>query len=392
MLTEHQKEKLNQSLSILSTQDRLLIKGSAGVGKTFMVNELLKALQPSISGLMYCSAPTNKAVSVLKGKISLQEKRLIFITTHAALKLQREIDNKTGEIHFKPNLNSKYMPLMGVKLFIIDEASMISKELLGYIEEHAKRQGAKVVFLGDNKQLNPVNEEDSPVFLAEYPEVELTEIVRQKGGNPIIDLSNNLTQISNKTGNRSDVGGYVYTYDTDKILQTLAQVNGSDELKYIAYTNAEVDKMNKLVRQRIYGENPNKIEIGETMIFDAPYKDYYTNEELLVEECIVKEKEFLVPHSMLEDKIEDKFLKINFKYYSINPTLSVGYDENGNVRETLADNIIVIHEDSEKDFKDCLKVLKDRIKISECKWTDYYQFYEQFAQLKYNHAITVHKS
>ena len=138
MLTEHQKEKLNQSLHILSQGDRLLIKGSAGVGKTFMVNELLKALQPTTKGLLYCSAPTNKAVSVLKGKISLQEKRLVFITTHAALKLQREIDNKTGEIHFKPNLNSKYMPLMGVKLFIIDEASMISKELLGYIEEHAK--------------------------------------------------------------------------------------------------------------------------------------------------------------------------------------------------------------------------------------------------------------
>ena len=244
----------------------------------------------------------------------------------------------------------------------------------------------------DNKQLNPVNEEDSPVFISGYPEVELTEIVRQKGGNPIIDLSNNLNQISNKIGNRSDVGGYVYTYDTDKILQTLAQVNGSDGLKYIAYTNAEVDKMNKLVRQRIYGENPQKIEVGETMIFDAPYKDYYTNEELLVEECIVKEREFSVPHSMMEEKIEDRYLKMEFKYYSINPTPSVGYNENGDIRETLVDNIIVIHEDSEKDFKDCLKVLKDRIKISECKWTDYYQFYEQFAQLKYNHAITVHKS
>ena len=134
----------------------------------------------------------------------------------------------------------------------------------------------------DNKQLNPVNEEDSPVFISGYPEVELTEIVRQKGGNPIIDLSNNLTQISSKIGNRSDVGGYMYTYDSDKILSTLAQVNGSDELKYIAYTNAEVDKMNKLVRQRIYGENPQKIEVGETMIFDAPYKDYYTNNSSLV--------------------------------------------------------------------------------------------------------------
>ena len=237
-----------------------------------------------------------------------------------------------------------------------------------------------------------MNEEDSPVFISNYPEVELTEIVRQKGGNPIIDLSNNLTQISSKIGNRSDVGGYVYTYDSDKILNTLAQVNGSDELKYIAYTNAEVDKMNKLVRHKIYGENPQKIEVGETMIFDAPYKDYYTNEELLVEECVIKEAEFSVPHSMIEDKIEDRYLKIKFKYYSINPISSIHYDENGDVRETLVDNIIVIHEDSEKDFKDCLKVLKDRIKVSECKWTDYDGFYEQFAQLKYNHAITVHKS
>ena len=42
-------------------------------------------------------------------------------------------------------------------LFIIDEASMVNDELLDYIEEHATKNNCRVIFIGDDKQLNPVN-------------------------------------------------------------------------------------------------------------------------------------------------------------------------------------------------------------------------------------------
>ena len=149
-LTQHQQEKLNQSLSFLEGGNRLLIRGSAGVGKTFMVNELIKALRESyIRGeqKIYCSAPTNKAVAVLKGKVDAH-KSVDFITTHTALKLKRNIDYKTGEISFKPAFDPKYPPLKGVRIFIIDESSMVNIELLNYIEEHALKNNCRVVFIG----------------------------------------------------------------------------------------------------------------------------------------------------------------------------------------------------------------------------------------------------
>jgi hypothetical protein len=49
-----------------------------------------------------------------------------------------------------------------------------------------------IIFIGDNKQLNPVGEQVSPVFVQGYPKVELTEIIRQGEGNPIIELSRDL--------------------------------------------------------------------------------------------------------------------------------------------------------------------------------------------------------
>lgn len=391
-LTEHQEDVLQQALQIVKTSKRLLVKGSAGVGKTTVADTLIMILSGSIKGNIYCSAPTNKAVAVLKGKVS-DYPNLSFVTTHAALKLKRNIDYKTGNISFKPSFDSKYPPLKNVGLLVIDETSMLNSELLDYVEEHASKNNTLVVFIGDNKQLNPVNEEESPVFMRNYPEVELTEIIRQGSGNPIIELSRNLSLIKNKETIRTEIGGFIYTYDEDKIIETLAKVNGTDELKYLAYTNIEVDKINKLVRERVYG-TPKKIEEGETLVFNAPYKDdYYTNQEILVKNVRVFEKkiEYLSNKDGIQDPLSNNpmFRYIKLKLYSVNP---VFIEENEFSKGGWSDNVIVIHEDCEKDYKALVKELSLKAKIAEIGWKDYYEFIEQFADLTYNHAITVHKS
>ena len=394
-LTEHQGLKLNESLNILATSKRLRIRGSAGVGKTFMVDTLIDILSKNIKSYehIYCSAPTNKAVSVLKGKVKKYD-RLQFITTHAALKLKRNIDFKTGNISFKPSFDNKYPPLKNVKLFIIDEASMVNDELLDYIEEHSTKNNCTVIFIGDSKQLNPVNEEESPVFIRNYPEVELTEIVRQKGGNPIIDLSRNLSLINSRQEQRTDVGGYIYSNDEDKVVETLAEVNGTDQLKYLAYTNAEVNTINKKVREKIYGK-PNKIEEKETLVFNAPYKeDYFTNQELLVESVMILDNSFSFLNNRVgpDDDLNNEDSKhriINLKCYSINP---VYIEESKFSRGGWHHKIIIVHENSEKDFENLDKLLKQKAKTADIGWKDYFEFFEQFADLTYNHAITVHKS
>lgn len=388
-LTAHQEEKLAESLEILTNGKRLLISGSAGVGKTFLVNELVKKLKLKLpsSKKIYCSAPTNKAVAVVKGKVE-EIPNLEFTTVHSALKIKRQVNYRTGAITFKPFFSDKYPPLKGVGLFIIDEASMLNKELLEYVEKHCTNNNCTVVFIGDHKQLNPVGEEVSPVFTADYPEVELTEIIRQGEGNPIIDLSRNLNIIADKEALRNDDMGYIFTNNLSQVIETLAAVNGTDELKYLAWTNKEVDIINKAVRKRIYGENPGKVEVGETLVFDSPYKEeYYTNQEIKVETVEIKERMFDYPSGKTKGVFEKvtTYKPIRLKYYSINSKFSEDSQEQ-------TENIVVIHEDSQEDFDKLLKNLRSMCGARIIDWVDYYAFKESLADMKYNHAITVHKS
>lgn len=193
-LTPHQRQALRDSVNILHGGDRLLIKGSAGVGKTYLANNLISAIDVNRRKQVLCAAPTNKAVAVLKEKVT-KHGWLQFTTIHSALKLKRFINNKTGTQTFKPWFSEKNPPLKDYCHIVVDEASMIAEEILEYLEEYCTKFDIKLIFLGDEKQLNPVGEEESSVFHQGYPEVELTEIVRQGEGNPIIDLSRNLDWI-----------------------------------------------------------------------------------------------------------------------------------------------------------------------------------------------------
>lgn len=388
-LTAHQEEKLVESLEILKNSKRLLITGSAGVGKTYLVNELIGRLAKTLPFMrkIYCSAPTNKAVAVLKGKVD-ERPNLEFTTVHSALKIKREVNFRTGAITFKPFFSEKYPPLKGVGLLIIDEGSMLNTELLRYVEEHADNNNCIVIFIGDHKQLNPVGEDVSPIFVQGYPEVEITEIVRQGEGNPIIPLSRNLDAIFNKIDNRIDDNGYLYSDNLPQVIETLAAVNGTDELKYLAWTNKEVDMINNLVRKRIYGSSPNKVEVGETLVFNNPYKEeYFTNQEIKVESLQVLEKEFYYPAGKVPGAFTSTttFKPITFKYYSINSRFCEDLGQQ-------IDNVVLIHEDSDAAFNKLLANLRSMCKAKIVPWTDYYSFKESFADLKYNHAITVHKS
>ena len=383
ILTKHQNDVLNKALYILSTRNRLIITGKAGTGKTTLVDALLKELKIRESGAYsykksICSAPTNKAVKVLKDKIDFKIKNNYFKTTHSALRLKRVINEKDGSVKFSADKSSDEA-MKGVTLLIIDEASMLNTELLGFIEKLPKT--IKVIFIGDEAQLPPVGEEVSPVFRSDYPKLELTEIIRQGEGNPIIELSRDFTLLGTKTDNRNEVGGYIFSDELGKVISTLAAVNGSDDLKFLAWTNREVDYINYLVRKRIYG-NPNKVELGESLVFNSPYDVYFTNDEVYVEKLQIIEQTYTLY----------KFPNTNYNAENLDEPEYIAR------RETLKlykinDKILVIHEDSEALYKEILKDLRARAKASLISWkTGFYGFTENFADIKYNHAITVHKS
>jgi ATP-dependent exoDNAse (exonuclease V) alpha subunit len=376
-LTIHQKEKFNEIFSLIKKEEKkILLKGSAGVGKTWLVNSIVSALALRVKPYrILCSAPTHKALAVIKSKV--QNEEIKFKTVHSVLQYKSVIDPETGERTFKSDPSDKWPPLKHIAYWIIDEASMIDTEMLKTIEKHAKIQGTVVIFVGDGKQLNPVGEQDSPVFMQGYPEVELTEIIRQGEGNPIIYLSRNIPKIWDKTPLTidSDEGipeGYLYTQNLAKIIEELARVNGTDEFKYLAWTNKEVDKINTLVRNRIYGDSPAKIELEETIVFKEPYKKYTTNEELKVEQL---EEQVLNKRITLKDTNKETITEmVKFEVYYINK------------------EILVLKDSSLATYKKYLAIINKNCKEKSLSYEEKAVFMSIFASFQYNHAITVHKS
>lgn len=389
MLTVHQQEKETEIINLLKQgHKRIVLLGSAGVGKTYLMGELVKKLKRDYTinpdynnGVVFATAPTNKALAVLQSKISASVE---FKTIHSALKLKRLVNNKTGIVSFIKAW-SREDNFRKCKSCIIDETSMLNTLIEGgydkdgeYIRGYLEDYSFPIIYVGDDKQLNPVGEPFSPVFHKGYPTVELTEIIRQGEGNPIISLSRDTDMIFFKMPNTINGKGYVYDNSKAGIIENLAEVNGTDEMKYLAFTNNTVDAMNKAVREKRYDGSPRKIEKDETLVFSSPYENFYTNKEVKVEKVEIITSNIPVPK--YKTKFDSDGLpigqldNIKMKYYRINGAFNV------------------VHEDSDNVYKTIISTLTYNASKLGWGWRAKFFFEEQFANVTYNHAITVHKS
>lgn len=411
-LTAHQEQKMADFIQLcIEGHKRIVLKGSAGVGKTFMTQEIIKVLKSTLYkyGAVYITAPTHKALRVLMTKIE-PKPYIIFQTIHSALQIERYIDKETGTEHFRQKkINEKYPPFKGAQVVMVDESSMLNRELMGYIDKYPN---LLFIYIGDDKQLNPVGEEYSPVFLGreidfdfrgmpvgweEYPTVELTEVVRQGAGNPIIELSRNLDLLIN-LGNSTRVNkllednlGYAFDNNQDYIVDKLAEVNGTDDLKYTAWTNPVCDFVNGKVRERLYGERPMKVEVGESIVFNAPFKDYTTNQELKILTVEIRDIEIIVPNEATR-----------YAYSEGIPILQRRFDEQGVEIRTydlatvkvywVNEELPILHETEQVRFGKMLQEIIIKCQKKLIPWHIKYIFAEQFVDFTYNHAITIHKS
>lgn len=425
-LTEHQEGIRQQVIGALKAgEKRINVIGSAGVGKTVLAGALIedlkrdRTLNPNFNnGLIFCTAPTNKALAVLQSKVRSEVE---FKTIHSALKMAMgQPDKKTGMRKFirvkQYGKNSNEFEYC--RADVLDECSMLNTELLWYLKDYK----FPIIFIGDSKQINPVGEAFSPVFMGspihigtmdecneiaqsckhpfhivpvppiiretmgevgfvlyeEHPTFELTEIIRQGEGNPIIDLSRDIDLINFKIPRLTSEGkGYTYDNNLAGIISDLAEVNGTDEMKYLAWTNVDIDEMNKLVRERRYG-NPAKIEREETIVFNSPFGSFYTNQEVKIDDMEIITDFVEVPKYDTRYNIEKIAInatdRIKMKWYRLN------------------NKIEIVHEDSEDIFKKVITTLDTNCKTQGWPWVGFYKFKERFADIKYNHAISVHKS
>lgn len=152
--------------------DQILFRigGYAGTGKTTILRELVQRTK----GLGAVVAYTGKAASVLR------RKGVDATTIHSCI--YRPVNMGGGKVAFE-RIEQEDLEAQGVRFFMIDEASMVGRELFADLQSF----GLPIIAVGDPGQLEPVGSSD--INLMRDCDVVLEQIHRQEGESPIIELA-----------------------------------------------------------------------------------------------------------------------------------------------------------------------------------------------------------
>lgn len=372
----------------------ITIRGHAGTGKTTMVQEAISQVLdwcPEIN--VAVSAPTNKATQVLRtfGKDAGIEVETCTIFSLLGLVLGSE-----GEVKrcFEGHEGSFDL----YDIVIIDEGSMVGNMLMDKICERAMKYGVKIIFMGDHCQLNPVNEGQSRVFSSEEVPTtySLTKIMRQDEGSPIRQVVGHTRALADKSvvppkfdtmttpegdGLHCLIGGDF----TEALLDQFdceEYHNDSRFCRVLAWTNKEVDRLNRIIRNRIYGKGCPDFMTGETVAVLTPVLDENNQPVIFTDD----EVEIVsVGTSKITDRADfDTFQEGHPEYLCW--VLTVQLPTGGTYR------ITTLHKDSLADFNRRCKKLSDRAKKKIGSWKAFWAFKESFTLVRPVHAMTVHKS
>lgn len=238
-----------------------VLSGYSGCGKSTLVRNLIDALpvflktarlinpnQPDYE--LKLTATTNKAAENL-GRITGGDVG----TIHSFLGLRVQTDFKTG----KATLIPKNQDVHEGYVLVIDEASFIDSQLLGFI--FSKTKNCKIIFVGDPAQLIPVMSSNTPVFNSNFSGAALTTVVRQAEGNPIVDLSTKFRNTVN-TGEFFQFvpdGNNVRYLDRDAFHKAIEVEFSRPDWRYqdskiLAWTNKCVIGFNQFVRNHVKGD------------------------------------------------------------------------------------------------------------------------------------------
>lgn len=257
----------------------ICIEGSAGSGKTTMVQEAIHRIKESSPhALICCTAPTNKAVKILEKTARSQKLYGVdFATIYQLLGMRLMVDDDGNEkVEPDPKGN---IAIFNYKLIIVDEASMVNQKLWTMIIGHTRMDGPKVLFMGDPAQLPPIGESLSQAFQLEE-KISLTQVMRY--GGPILNLATeireNLTRIRPIVVEQSTVKDKgVHVVDKYEWLDLLIEDFRSprykedpDHCKALAWTNGTVNWLNKYCRLKLFGPDVPQFLQEERLIAIKP--------------------------------------------------------------------------------------------------------------------------
>lgn len=229
----------------------LTLGGLAGVGKTFLVGHLSKELGKDL--LISFATPTGKAAQVLKKSMIKAGAEADVVTLHSLLYRPIE-DKRTGRV-----LGWEKKPSVEADLIIVDEASMVSSDIL----RDLMALGKPVLAVGDHGQLSPVGEDAG---LMANPDIRLEKIHRQAKGNPIIRLAHMV-----RNGAPDDVlRDFITDIDDDRVRWTRGWDEAVEFGKPPGFIITHTNRLRRTMNLRVRGlsdlDEYDAPVIGETVI------------------------------------------------------------------------------------------------------------------------------
>lgn len=272
-----------------------LLKGYAGTGKTAVISSLVRVLVRHHRRVVLM-APTGRAAKVFSNTSGFPA-----CTIHKKIYRQKSILD-AGSFKLDRNLHEH-------TLFLVDEASMISNEglsgavfgtgrllddLITYVYQGA---GCRLLMLGDQAQLPPVGESESPGLsaqvLASYGlnvrEYCLEKVMRQMQQSGIL---HNATVLREFTVNPDTAGGFRFRLDGFKdvvkisgneLIETLNECysrDGIDDTMVLCRSNKRAIIYNNGIRNTILDREEELCRGDNVMIVK---NNYYWTERLIAD-------------------------------------------------------------------------------------------------------------
>lgn len=238
--TPHQTRALEAALAWLDRSapaPHFALGGFAGTGKTYLLSRLIPLLE-SKGWDVLVTAPTGKAASVLT------RKGVPTTTVHSAC---FSLSFEKGKPPIFPLKSVDELFSSPKALLVVDEASMVNEWMYEQLET-LRRQGVRILYVGDHGQLEPVG--DDPALLAR-PDARLEEIIRQAEGNPIIPFSHAIREGREPTACGTGDSTVTFLESFAELAQTVDRLP-----QIICAWNATRRTFNHVARHALHGLPP----------------------------------------------------------------------------------------------------------------------------------------
>ena len=426
-------DELDKFLSDKSTC--FLLKGYAGTGKTFMMKGLTDFLTETKRSFRI-AAPTGRAAKVISQKTK-HKAYTIHKTIYSSKDLKEfKTKNEDGTETFKFYYELKHNEDPDNTIYIIDEASMLSnvysegeffrfgsgyllKDLINYINFDNNDHNKKVIFIGDNAQLPPVNMNFSPALDGKYlqdncnlvsSEFELTEVVRQKAESGILHNATKLRQslkanIFNQLDIETSFNDINKTKHEELLSKYLEACNNSidEETIIVAYSNSSVKEYNDFVRNHFF-PNQNTITVKDKIILVSNNYNYPQMELLNGDFGIVKEVSTINESRTIKLKRKNRrneTIEINVPLTFRNVTITFTDEEfkKHDIQCKIIENLLYSrHRDLSSDELKALyidfKIRNEKLKSGTKEFKDAIRsdVYFNALRIKFGYAVTCHKA